>query len=78
MMERSDELTWLSTVSLLIVAGVALAVALIYTRAVMVPFVLALLFSYLVGPLVDWMQTRAKMPRGVSIFVALLVSSRRS
>ena len=73
MMERSDELTWLSTVSLLIVAGVALAVALIYTRAVMVPFVLALLFSYLVGPIVDWMQMRAKMPRGVSIFFALLV-----
>ncbi len=73
MTERSDEHAWLSTVSLLIIAGVALAVALIYTRAVMVPFVLALLFSYLVSPLVDFMQTRLRMPRGVSILVALLV-----
>ncbi len=61
MTERSDELTWLSTVSLLVLAGVALAVALIYTRAVMVPFVLAILFSYLVGPIVDWMQMKPKM-----------------
>jgi AI-2 transport protein TqsA len=52
---------------------VALAVALIYTRAVMVPFVLALLFSYLVSPIVDAMQTRLRMPRGVSILVALLI-----
>lgn len=73
MEERSDERAWLSTVSLLIIAGVALAVALIYTRAVMVPFVLALLFSYLVSPIVDLMQTRLKMPRGASILVALLI-----
>ena len=73
MTERSDERAWLSTVSLLILAGVALAVALIYTRAVMVPFVLALLFSYLVSPIVDYMQTRLRMPRGVSILVALLI-----
>ena len=73
MTERSDERAWLSTVSLLVLAGVALAVALIYTRAVMVPFVLALLFSYLVSPIVDTMQTRLRMPRGVSILVALLI-----
>ena len=71
--DRSDERAWLSTVSLLIISGVALAVALIYTRGIMVPFVLALLFSYLVSPIVDMMQTRLKMPRGVSIFVALLI-----
>ena len=39
----------------------------------MVPFVLAILFSYLVGPIVDWMQVKPKMPRGVSILFALLV-----
>lgn len=73
MSQQSDELAWLSTVSLLIIASVALAAALLYTRAVMVPFVLALLFSYLVSPIVDGMQTRLRMPRGVSIFVALLI-----
>ncbi len=71
--EGIDELSWLSTVSLLIIAGVALAVALIYTRAVMVPFVLAIFFTYLVSPLVDGMQTRLRLPRWASILVALLV-----
>ena len=31
------------------------------------------MFSYLVGPIVDWMQVKPKMPRGVSILFALLV-----
>lgn len=71
--DRSDERAWLSTVSLLVLAAVALALALSYTRAVMVPFVLALLFTYLVSPVVDTMQTRFRIPRGVSILVALLI-----
>jgi AI-2 transport protein TqsA len=73
MSERTDELAWLSTVSLLTIAAVALSGALLYTRVVMVPFVLALFLSYLVSPIVDAMQTRWKMPRRASIFVALLV-----
>lgn len=71
--ESPEELVWLSTVSLLVLASVALGLALIYTRVVMVPFVLALLFTYLVSPLVDALQLRLKVPRGISIFVALLV-----
>ena len=72
-MDRTDERGWLSTVSLLIIAGVALAFALAYTRSVMVPFVLAILFTYLVSPIVDGMQTRMKIPRGVSILFAILL-----
>lgn len=71
--EGREELVWLSTVSLLVLAAVAAGAALIYTRAVMVPFVLSIFFTYLVSPIVDGMQTRLRMPRGVSIFVALLI-----
>jgi AI-2 transport protein TqsA len=71
--EGRDELVWLSTVSLLVLAAVAAGAALIYTRAVMVPFVLAIFFTYLVSPIVDRMQTHLKIPRGISIFVALLI-----
>jgi AI-2 transport protein TqsA len=71
--EGREELAWLSTVSLLVLAAVALGTALIYTRAVMVPFVLAIFFTYLVSPIVDRMQTHLRMPRGISIFVALLI-----
>ena len=73
MSQQSDELAWLSTVSLLIIGAVALGAALLYTRVVMVPFVLALLFSYLVSPIVDGMQTRLRIPRRVSIFFAILI-----
>lgn len=71
--DRSEELIWLSTMSLLIIGAVALATALVYTRTVMVPFVLAIFFYYLVSPIVDGMQIRWRMPRGISIFVALVL-----
>ena len=61
----------LRTASLLILAAVATAVALIYTRSVMVPFVLSLLLSYMIGPLVDFLQDRAKFPRWAAILAAI-------
>ncbi len=68
-----EEQSWLNTASLIVLAAVAIAVALIYTRAVMVPFVLAIFISYLVSPLVDVMQTRLRMPRSLSVLIAFLV-----
>jgi len=62
------------TTSLAVLAAVATAGALAYTRAVMVPFVLAIFISYLVSPLVDVMQDRVRVPRVVSIVFALLVA----
>jgi hypothetical protein len=41
-----EEQDWLITVSLMILASVALAVALICTRAVMIPFVLAIFITF--------------------------------
>jgi AI-2 transport protein TqsA len=71
--QPADEQSWLRTASLLVLAAVAVTVALIYTRSVMIPFVLALFLSYLAAPLVDFMQVRLRLPRGVSVLFALLV-----
>ncbi|MFQ5876322.1 MAG: AI-2E family transporter [Acidobacteriota bacterium] len=68
-----EEQSWLRTASLMILAAVAIAVALIYTRRVMIPFVLSIFIAYLVSPLVDMMQARLRMPRLLSVFFALLV-----
>ncbi len=68
-----DERDWLITVSVMILAAVALAGALIYTRAVMIPFVLAVLVSYLISPVIDTLQVRFKVPRGLSIFIAFVI-----
>jgi AI-2 transport protein TqsA len=57
----------------MILAAVALAAALIYTRAVMIPFVLAVLISYLIAPVIDSLQVRFKVPRGLSILIAFLI-----
>ncbi len=70
--ERQEQ-PWLTTVSLMVLASVAIAVALVYTRPVMVPFVLAVFISYLVSPIVDLLRIRFRIPRVGSILIALLI-----
>jgi AI-2 transport protein TqsA len=65
----------LITGSLLIIAAVAITVALMWAQAVMVPFVLALLVTYMVTPMVDLLQTRLKVPRFLALLVAFVVIS---
>ena len=48
MTESRGDYSLLTTVSMMVLATVAIAGALLYTRPVMVPFVLAIFISYLV------------------------------
>lgn len=57
-----------SELSLMVIAVFCLAAALIYTRSIMVPFVLAGFIAFIVSPLVDVMQTKLKMPRNLAFF----------
>ncbi len=68
---RSEQ--WYITVSLMVLAAVAVAGALWYTRPVMVPFVLAIFISYLVSPIVDFLRVRWRVPRIGAVALALLV-----
>ncbi len=67
------ERNWLNTVSLSIVAVVALAAALIYTRMVMIPFVVALFIVALVSPIEDFQVKWLRLPRIIAILITLLV-----
>lgn len=67
---RQDRLV---TISLVVLAGVAMAAALAYTRAVMIPFVLAIFISYLVFPLLDLLTGWLRMPRWLAVIVALMI-----
>lgn len=69
----SEEQSWLITVSLMVIAAVTGAMALIYTRPVMVPFVLAVFVFYLVTPLTDVLESRVRTPRWLSVLLTLLV-----
>lgn len=73
MVHEHKEQNWLTTASLGIIAAVALAMALGYTRPVMVPFVVALFIVALVSPVEDFQVKRLRLPRFIAIPVTLLV-----
>jgi len=73
MPDKRDESAWLTTGSLMVIAGVAAAYALIYTRAVMIPFVLAIFIVSLVSPILDFQVIRLKFPRSIAVLVTFLV-----
>jgi AI-2 transport protein TqsA len=68
-----EEQTWLVVGSLMIIAVVALAAGLIYTRVVLVPFVLAVFLTTVVAPVVDYQVVRCKIPPSVAIMLALVL-----
>ncbi len=71
--EPREENNGLITASLVVLAVVALAVALIYTRTVMIPFVVALFIVALVSPIQDFQVRRLRLPRIVAVIITLLV-----
>ncbi len=71
--KEHKEQSWLMAASVVILAVVALATALIYTRAVMIPFVVALFIVALVSPVEDFQVKRLRLPRIVAVIVTLLV-----
>ncbi len=73
MQRLSAEQSRLVTGSLVILAATAIATALVFTRVVMVPFVLAIMFTYLLAPLVDALQDRLRFPRAVAVALAIVI-----
>ena len=57
-----NEQIWLAVGSLMVLATVALAAALVYTRDVMIPFVLAVFTTAAVGPMVDGQERATSTP----------------
>ena len=64
---------WLVTGSLVILAAISLAMALKFTRNVMMPFVLALFIASIVSPVLDFLVIRIKLPRIVAVPLTLIV-----
>jgi AI-2 transport protein TqsA len=70
---RRDEQIWLAVGSLMIIAAVALAVGLVYTKIVMVPFILAVFLTTVVAPVVDFQVVRCKIPQSLALVLALIL-----
>jgi len=76
--EKHSEAAWLMTGSITFLAIVALGVVLLYTRGVLIPFVLALFIVSLVAPILDFQVLRLRVPRPVAaaltfIFVIVVI-----
>lgn len=68
-----NEQVWLAVGSLMVLATVALAAALSYTRGIMIPFVLAIFITTAVSPVVDFQVVRWSVPRVIAILIALIL-----
>ena len=73
MADLRKEHTWLITTSLVIIAGVAIGVILLFARSVLIPFVLAVFISLLVSPVLDLLVLRFRMPRALACLVTFLL-----
>jgi AI-2 transport protein TqsA len=71
--ELRNEQLWLAVGSLMILATVALAAALVYTRDVMIPFVLAIFITTVVAPLADVQVKRWRLPGWLAVMTTLLL-----
>ncbi|BBO34240.1 AI-2E family transporter [Lacipirellula parvula] len=71
--EVRNEQIWLVVGSMMILATGMLAIALAYTRAVMVPFVLAIFITAVVAPVVDYQVNRWRLPKWFAVLTTLLV-----
>ncbi len=68
-----NEQAWLAVGSLMIVATVALAFALVYMQDVMVPFVLSIFVTVVVSPVFDFQVTRWHLPKWIAVLTTLLL-----
>ena len=61
------------TISLFIIAAIAVAFALNFTKPIMIPFVLALLIRILIDPIIDFQTENLHVHRIVAVFVSLIL-----
>ena len=59
--------------TLSIIAGVAIAFALYFTRPIMIPFVLALFVRLLIDPIIDFQIRNLRIHRAIAIFVSIFL-----
>ena len=73
MIIQDKEKSQFITVSLFIIAGVAIAFALYFTRPIMIPFVLALFVRLLIDPIIDFQIRNLRIHRAIAIFVSIFL-----
>ena len=65
--------TRVQTICLITLTGLAVAAALYWLQPMMIPFVLAILLTYVISPVADGLARRLRVPNTVAIAAALLL-----
>ena len=73
MLLQDKEKNQLMTISLVIIAVVAVAFALYFTRPIMIPFVLALFVRLLIDPIIDFQIKNLRIHRAIAIIVSIVL-----
>jgi AI-2 transport protein TqsA len=73
-MQRNEVGRRVQTVSLVVLATVAVGAALHWLAPVMIPFVLAVFFAFILSPLIELQVTRLRMPRAAAISITLVLA----
>ncbi len=73
MIVQDKEKNQIITISLFILAVVAVAFALYFTRPIMIPFILALLIRILIDPVIDFQIKNLKVHRAVAIITSIVL-----
>ena len=73
MLIQDKENNQLITISLIILALVAVAFSLYFTRTIMIPFILALFVRILIDPIIDFQTKNLRVHRFVAIIVSIFI-----
>jgi len=73
MIDKNQEGNQVITVSLLILAIIAVAFTLFFTKPIMIPFVLALFVRILIDPIIDFQMIYLRIHRIVAVIVSIIL-----
>ena len=73
MLSQDNENNQLVICSVLIITLVAIAIALYFTRPIMIPFILALFVRILIDPIIEFQTKKLRVHRFVAIIVAVII-----
>jgi AI-2 transport protein TqsA len=73
-MQRNDVERRVQTVCLVVVATFAVGATLRWLAPVMIPFVLALFFAFILSPVIELQVARLRVPRAAAIAIALVLA----
>ena len=61
----------INNVCIVILTFIAVTMALIYTKSILIPFVISLFIFSVSGPMIDWFESKLKIPRALAVIFTM-------